>query len=69
MKENAILLRRPSVQALFNGYYFDDSLAAMNGTTSGRIDTKDKDLDLGWPIKKPVNIKSSFSSLWPSTAS
>jgi len=47
MKENAILLRRPSVQALFNGYYFDDSLAAMNGTTSGRIDTKDKDLDLG----------------------
>lgn len=39
MKENALLLRRPSVQALFNGYYHDDSLAAMNGTTRGLIST------------------------------
>lgn len=39
MKENAILLRRPSVQALFNGYYHDDSLAAMNGSTRGIIST------------------------------
>lgn len=42
MKENALLLRRPSVQALFNGYYFDDSLAAMNGSTEGWIDTQEK---------------------------
>lgn len=40
MKENALLLRRPSVQALFNGYYHDDSLAAMNGTTRGIISTE-----------------------------
>jgi hypothetical protein len=39
MKETAILLRRPSVQALFNGYYHDDSLAAMNGSTRGIIST------------------------------
>lgn len=39
MKENALLLRRPSVQALFNGYYHDDSLAAMNGSTRGIIST------------------------------
>lgn len=39
MKENALLLRRPSVQALFNGYYHDDSLAAMSGTTRGLIST------------------------------
>lgn len=43
MWQNALLLRRPSVQALFNGYYFDDSLAAMNGTTLGRIDTSTVD--------------------------
>ena len=40
MKENALLLRRPSVQALFNGYYHDDSLAAMSGTTRGLISTE-----------------------------
>ena len=40
MKENRLLLRRPSVQAQFNGYYHDDSLAAMNGTTRGLISTE-----------------------------
>lgn len=40
MKENAKLLRRPSVQALFNGYYHDNSLAAMNGSSRGIISTE-----------------------------
>ena len=52
MRQNALLLRRPSVQALFNGYYFDDSLAAMNGTTLGRIDTS--------TVEKPVKAPSRF---------
>ena len=47
MKENALLLRRPSIQALFNGYYHDDSLAAMNGTTRGLIN-----MDKGAKYKK-----------------
>jgi len=56
MKENAKLLRRPSVQALFNGYYHDDSLAAMNGTTRGIIST-DRDASKLNLIKSKVPKK------------
>jgi len=31
MRQNSVLLRRNSVQALFNGYYHDEALAALNG--------------------------------------
>jgi len=58
MKENALLLRRPSVQALFNGYYHDDSLAAMNGTTRGLISTADKS---GSSYQKLTSSSSSRS--------
>ena len=30
MRQNSMLLRRNSVQALFNGYYHDDNIAAIN---------------------------------------
>jgi hypothetical protein len=30
MRQNSLLLRRNSVQALFNGYYHDDNIAAIN---------------------------------------
>ena len=56
MKENAVLLRRPSVQALFNGYYHDDSLAAMNGTTRGLINT-----DKSTKYKRVDSIRSTSS--------
>jgi hypothetical protein len=29
MRQNSLLLRRNSVQALFNGYYHDDNLALL----------------------------------------
>ncbi len=34
MKQNALLLGQPSVQALFNGYYFDYSI--QNGPVAGK---------------------------------
>ena len=37
-KENALLLRRNSVQALFNGYYYDYQLAALQNS-GGLINT------------------------------
>lgn len=30
MRQNSLLLRRNSVQALYNGYYHDDNIAAIN---------------------------------------
>ena len=30
VRQNSMLLRRNSVQALFNGYYHDDNIAAKN---------------------------------------
>lgn len=33
-----MLLRRNSVQALFNGYYHDDNLAALTAKNSGVIE-------------------------------
>mmetsp|Transcript_17924 Transcript_17924/g.20085 ORF Transcript_17924/g.20085 Transcript_17924/m.20085 type:complete len:225 (+) Transcript_17924:599-1273(+) len=58
MKENAIKLRDPSVQALFNGYYHDDSLAAMNGTTRGIIST-DKVIQGGPKQRKIISTKNN----------
>lgn len=40
MKQNQSLLRRPSVQALFNGYYYDDQLAAINQDQSAAISSE-----------------------------
>ncbi len=37
MRQNSVLLRRNSVQALFNGYYHDDALAAMNSSNAKGI--------------------------------
>lgn len=31
MRQNSLLLRRNSVQGLFNGYYHDDNIAASTG--------------------------------------
>ena len=39
MKQNALLLRRNSVQAMFNGYYFDNSIAAIAGAKISFIST------------------------------
>lgn len=37
MKENTLLLRRNSVQNLFNGYYYDSTIAAMAGSKLSHI--------------------------------
>ena len=39
MKQNALMLRRNSVQAMFNGYYFDNSIAAIAGNKISFIST------------------------------
>ena len=30
MRQHSLMLKRGSIQALFNGYYHDDNLAAIN---------------------------------------
>lgn len=37
MKENTLLLRRDSVQNLFNGYYYDNTIAAIAGAKLSSI--------------------------------
>lgn len=37
MKENTLLLRRNSVQNLFNGYYYDSTIAAIAGAKLSQI--------------------------------
>ena len=37
MKENTLLLRRNSVQNLFNGYYYDSTIAAIAGSKLNAI--------------------------------
>lgn len=37
MKENTLLLRRNSVQNLFNGYYYDNTIAAIAGEKMSQI--------------------------------
>lgn len=37
MKENTLLLRRNSVQNLFNGYYYDSTIAAIAGAKMSQI--------------------------------
>jgi len=41
MKENTLLLRRNSIQNLFNGYYFDSTIAAIAGAKLSHINHED----------------------------
>jgi len=43
MKENTLLLRRNSVQNLFNGYYYDSTIAAIAGSKLSAITQGKKD--------------------------
>ena len=43
MKENTLLLRRNSVQNLFNGYYYDASIAAIAGSKMSSINPEKKE--------------------------
>lgn len=37
MRQNSLLLRRNSVQALFNGYYHDDTIAADTSKNKNNV--------------------------------
>lgn len=45
MKENTLLLRRNSVQNLFNGYYYDSSIAAIAGSKLNSIAQQESQMD------------------------
>jgi hypothetical protein len=45
MKENTLLLRRNSVQSLFNGYYYDSNIAAMAGSKLSYISPEANQLE------------------------
>ena len=42
MKENTLLLRRNSVQNLFNGYYYDSTIAAIAGSKLSAIASEEQ---------------------------
>lgn len=59
MKENTLLLRRNSVQNLFNGYYYDSSIAAIAGTKLSHISPENNAI-----ISTEGKSISSYSKFW-----
>lgn len=45
MKENTLLLRRNSVQNLFAGYYYDNTIAAIAGAKFSHISPENQQVD------------------------
>mmetsp|Transcript_29373 Transcript_29373/g.28970 ORF Transcript_29373/g.28970 Transcript_29373/m.28970 type:complete len:217 (-) Transcript_29373:8-658(-) len=65
MKENTLLLRRNSVQNLFNGYYYDATIAAIAGSKLSSINSENKTAkevkpeDEGKKKEKDKNVNTS----------
>lgn len=59
MKENTLLLRRNSVQNLFNGYYFDSTIAAIAGAKMSQIYQSMKPEDVVDDKLKPKSMNTS----------
>ena len=59
MRENTLLLRWNSVQALFNGYYFDSSIAAIQTKKEGKSMIQD---DQSWDDQAQTRITKNDKS-------
>lgn len=59
MKENTLLLRRNSVQNLFNGYYYDSTIAAMAGAKMSQIYQFNNHEDKAEGKLDPKNVNTS----------
>ena len=56
MKENTLLLRRNSVQNLFNGYYYDNTIAAMAGAKLSHINPESQNTKTDGKLKYKIHI-------------
>ncbi len=67
MKQSSIQLRRNSIQNLFSGYYFDQSMAVTKMNKEERKDDTCSSPEKGRPGKSPFKLWPSFGGSTIST--